>query len=73
MESVKDMWEFQCCFCNEAIKEDSVDPLDMNIVFNEDMIAKTGSFQNFYTHFHCLKEKLHPSFKGYLVRVDDKN
>jgi hypothetical protein len=62
---------FECCFCKKSIEEDSVDPIDINIVFNEDMINKTGSFQNFYAHFKCLKEKLHESMRGYLIREDE--
>jgi hypothetical protein len=63
---------FQCCFCAKGIKEDRVDPLDINIIFNEDMKNNSGSFQNFYAHFSCLKEKLHTTMQGYLVRDDEE-
>ncbi len=62
---------YRCCFCNKSVDENLVDPLDINIIFNEDMVKKTGSFQNFYAHFECLKDKLHPNVKGYLVRTDE--
>jgi len=60
-----------CCFCNKGIEENKVDPIDINIVFNEDMLEETGSFQSFYAHFYCLKPTLHKDIQGYLVRVDE--
>ncbi len=53
------------------IEENKVDPVDINIIFNENMKIKSGSFQNFYAHFYCLKEKLHKDVRGYLVRDDE--
>lgn len=61
-------WAFNCCICNQTIIENKVDPIDINIVFNEDMKLKTGSFQNFYAHFDCLKKFLHKNMQGYFVR-----
>jgi hypothetical protein len=62
---------FECCFCKQSIEENKVDPVDINIVLNEDMQLKTGSFQNFYCHFDCLKKRLHKDIQGYLVRDDE--
>jgi hypothetical protein len=58
----------QCCFCNEGIVETKTDPVDINIIYNEDMIEKTGRFQNFYAHFDCLRQKLHDNIRGYFVK-----
>ncbi len=62
---------FECCFCKKSIAENSVEPLDITVVFNEDIKQKTGSFQNFYAHFFCLKKKLHKDSQGYLIREDE--
>jgi hypothetical protein len=62
---------FECCFCKKSIKETKIDPIDINIVFNEDMIEKTGCFQNFYAHFDCLHERLHKDIQGYFVKEDE--
>lgn len=59
-------------FAIKGIEENHIDPLDINIVYNEDMLQKTGSFQNFYAHFYCLKPKLHKDIQGYLVRADEE-
>lgn len=32
--------EFQCCFCKMGIKETKTDPIDINIILNEDNIKK---------------------------------
>ena len=61
---------FSCCFCNESIIENKVDPVDINVVLNEDMQKKNGSFQNFYAHFDCFKQKLHRDIQGYLLKED---
>jgi len=66
-------FNFQCCFCNEGIAENKVDPIDISIIFNEDMLLKTGATQDFWAHFYCLQEKLHPYMKGYLIRTDKEN
>ena len=63
--------EFECCFCKQSIEENRIDPVDINIIFNEDMKHKTGSFQNFYAHFYCLKKRLHKDVQGYMVRDDE--
>lgn len=60
-----------CCFCNKEIEENKTDPLDINIIYNEDMLQKTGTFRNFYAHFYCLKPTLHKDIQGYLVRTDE--
>jgi hypothetical protein len=62
---------FECCFCTNSIGENKVDPIDINIVFSDDMKNNTGVFYDLYSHFHCLKEKLHKTMQGYLVRDDD--
>jgi hypothetical protein len=73
MESLMNKMSFQCCFCAKGIEENKVDPIDINIVFNEDMKMGSRSFRNFYAHFYCFKEKLHKSTQGYLVRSDEED
>jgi hypothetical protein len=67
---IKEIKGFECCFCKKGIKETKTDPIDINVVFNEDMIKKTGSFQNFYAHFDCFHATLHKDIKGYFVNDD---
>lgn len=65
--------EFNCCFCNQGIIENNVDPLDINIMHNIDVLNKTRREQTFYAHFDCLKEKLHPYSKEYFFKFEDGN
>ncbi len=62
---------FECCFCKKSINENQVEPVDISIVFNEDVKKKTGAMQLFYSHFDCLRDRLHKDNRGYLVREDD--
>lgn len=62
---------FECCFCRQSIIETKIDPVDINVVYNEDILNKTGCSFNFYAHYKCLKEKLHENMQGYLVTDDD--
>ena len=39
-------FNFQCCFCNEGIEENKVNLIDINIIFNEDMLLKTSASQD---------------------------
>ncbi len=48
---------FECCFCKKSIQETRNDPVEINIVLNEDMIQKTEVSQSFYAHIPCLHEK----------------
>ncbi len=68
--TINENWGSQCCFCKKSIEGNAVDPLDISVVFNEDVKKKTGSFQTFYAHFSCLKERLHKDNQGYLIRED---
>jgi hypothetical protein len=67
MEAIMKKWCFKCCFCNEGILENNVDPIDISIVLNEDMQKNNGSSQSFYAHFNCFKQKLYKDLQGYLV------
>ena len=62
---------FTCCFCNQSIKENDIDPLDINITANCEIKknVKDRAFQLFYSHFKCLQEKLHDNTKGYLIEI----
>jgi|GEM_PF-3334455 len=63
---------FECCFCKQNIHETRNDPVDINIVLNEDMVQKTGASQNFYAHIACLYERLHENVRGYCIRKREK-
>ncbi len=62
---------FMCCFCNQGIIENKTDPIDINVIQNEDKQNKTGCDQSFFAHFNCFKEKLHRYFKGYFIQESD--
>jgi hypothetical protein len=63
-----DIEGFECCFCKQSIRETRNDPIDINIILNEEMIQKTGASQSFYAHAHCLYERLHQDVRGYFVK-----
>jgi hypothetical protein len=60
---------FECCFCKKSIEENEIDPCDINIIINSEMKKgpKERCSQNFYSHFQCLKERLHKDIQGYFV------
>lgn len=58
--------EFECCFCKEIIKETSVDPVCISVLFNESAGQQTRSCQFYFTHYACLKEKIHIDAIDYL-------
>jgi len=58
----------ECCFCKMGIQETRNDPVDINIVLNEEMAQKDGASQSFYAHVQCLYEKLHEDARGYLIK-----
>lgn len=62
----------RCCFCNQGIKESAVDPLDISVISNEEK-GNPDSFQLFYAHFICFKQKLHKDIQGYFVSENDDN
>lgn len=62
---------FECCFCKKSIKETQNDPIDINIILNQDMQEKTGTAANFWAHFDCMSERLHPDVQGYLLSHED--
>lgn len=66
---------FECCFCTKSIEESYLNPVDINIIINGEMKKnkKERSAQNFYSHFDCLKQKLHKDFKGYFVANSSAN
>ena len=63
--------EFSCCFCNQGIIENKTDPLDVNIMQNDDVQNNTRTSQSFYAHFYCFKEKLHHFPKTYFIKFED--
>jgi hypothetical protein len=56
-----------CCFCNESIKSDNVNPCDFNIVTNWDKTPEKQHSQNFWCHAECLQKALHPDIRLHLV------
>jgi hypothetical protein len=60
---------FRCCFCNQSIEENKVDPCDINVIINSEIFKPQNerSSQNFYAHAKCLREKLHQTIQGYFV------
>ncbi len=64
---------FECCFCKKSIEESYLNPVDINIIVNAEMqkSKKDRGSQNFYSHFDCLRDKLHRDIKGYLVANND--
>ena len=69
--NIKEITGFECCFCKKGIEKTRDDPVDMNLILNEDMQNRTGIFQNFYAHFLCLKSKLHKDVQGYFIGNDN--
>ena len=65
-------WRASCCFCNHGVIENKTDPIDVKVTFNEDIKQKTKTFQLFFAHFDCFKEKLHPSIEGYFVKEEEE-
>jgi hypothetical protein len=60
---------FMCCFCNESIEENKIDPCDINVVINSEICKPSceRTSQNFYAHFKCLQEKFHKNIQGSFV------
>ncbi len=63
LESLK----FRCCFCDKGIKETKVDPLDISLMGLKKLRTENRSSVDFYCHFACAQEKLHPYFQGYMI------
>jgi hypothetical protein len=62
---------FECCFCQQAIEDNKVDPLDLALIINEEMKKNIShrSTLNLYAHSKCLHDKLHPYYRGYLTAI----
>ncbi|MDP3889219.1 MAG: hypothetical protein Q8Q25_01595 [bacterium] len=60
--------KFTCCFCNQGIVPNEIDPCDINIVACYDKPQKDKPSQSFYCHFDCLKERLHKNIQGYFLK-----
>lgn len=56
-----------CCFCNENIKSDEINPCDLNILTNWDKSTDKQHNQTFWCHLACFREKLHQKMQLHLV------
>jgi hypothetical protein len=56
-----------CCFCDETIESDQVNPCELIVKSNWDKPRCEQGDQVFFTHFKCLKERMGVSTKPYLV------
>lgn len=56
-----------CCFCNEKIESDKLNPCDLNILTNWDKPKNYQNNQTFWCHFECFKNKLHKNVQQHLV------
>jgi len=67
MEHIMPELNFRCCFCNEMITPNDVDPCDVNILTNIDKPKDKQENQTFYCHIDCFKEKMHYKMAGFLI------
>jgi len=62
--------EFTCCFCGKKIISDEINPLNLNIMGQFDREALDKPSQDFYSHFECLKSRLHENIRGYFLETN---
>lgn len=58
---------FECCFCNENIESDSINPCDLNILTNWDKDKEKQHNQTFWCHLACFQNNLHGAVKPHLL------
>ena len=46
-KEIESEFSFECCFCNEGIKETHTDPCDINIVINAEIKKKDRAHKIF--------------------------
>lgn len=56
-----------CCFCNESIKSDNVNPCDLSIATNWGKSPEKQHSQDFWCHVECLRRAVHPSVRQHVV------
>jgi hypothetical protein len=69
MEFMMNASGVECCFCAKSILETRVDPCDITIIVNSEIKKpkKERAEQFFWCHFECLKERLYPTTRGFLM------
>jgi len=60
-------FNFRCCFCNEIIISNDIDPCDINILTNVDKSKGKQENQTFYCHIYCFAESISSKMKDFLV------
>jgi len=58
---------FRCCFCDESIISDDINPCDVNVLINLDKPKTRQRSQTFYCHINCFKETMHPIPQQYFA------
>jgi hypothetical protein len=59
--------QYACCYCNEGIQSDKINPCDVNILVNIDKPKEKQDNQTFWCHVECFKKTLHPYMRSYFV------
>lgn len=69
MSQMPKEFSFVCCFCCHPIRESYIDPCHFDLVTNKN----DESVHFLACHYHCVKEKVHETMKGYFVQDIDDN
>lgn len=56
-----------CCFCNQGIISDDLNPCDIVISSNWDKEEGKQNGQNFWCHLECFRTKLDKDIQQHLV------
>lgn len=56
-----------CCFCNEHIESNNINPCDLNILTNWDKPEEKQRNQTFWCHIECFQKKLHKNVRQHLI------
>jgi len=56
-----------CCFCNNIIDSDVVNPCDISILTNWDKPKNKQHNQTFWCHINCFRKALHSEVRDNLV------
>lgn len=59
--------EFVCCFCNNIIEKNEINPCHIDIVACLDKPKNQQFRQAYCFHLDCLKIRVHEYFMGYLI------
>lgn len=64
---MKNLLNFTCCFCDNKIESNEIDPCDINILTNYDKPKEKQANQTFWCHLECFRKALHSDLRKHLV------